>query len=105
MGLSLNAHDYKIRLDAAARLREHGTMNRRLPVAQLGLVGYGVLVGICANVLGAWVSSGLSGGAGTEAWIGVAVVIALAGAWFAESVVAFVGRLVRPGLRRFPASR
>jgi hypothetical protein len=80
-------------------------MNRRFPVERLGLVGYGVLVGICSSVLGAWLSSGLSGGAGIGVWIGVTVVAALAGAWFAEHAVAFVGRLVQPGFRRFPASR
>jgi len=64
----------------------------------LGLVAYGVLAGILATTVGAWVSSPISGAARIVAWIGVTTVISLVLAWFAEAVVILLGRRLQHGL-------
>jgi hypothetical protein len=80
-------------------------MIRRPPGERLVLVGYGVIAGIGASVIGAWASSGIVGGARIGVWIGVTVVLAVIAAWFAERIVPLVGRLLRHGLGRPPVSR
>jgi hypothetical protein len=92
-------------LDEAIRLRDCVGMILRPRGERLGLAGYGVVAGIGASVIGAWVSSRLTGGTRIGVWIGATTVLALAAAWFADRVVWLAGRLLRFGLGRSPASR
>jgi hypothetical protein len=80
-------------------------MIRRSLGERLGLVGYGVTAGLCAGVIGAWVSSSLAGGARLAVWIGVTVVLAMTAGSFAERAVLLVSRLLRYGLGGPPVSR
>ena len=80
-------------------------MNERSLAEQWGLVIYGVITGICACVFGAWVSSGISGGAAIGLWICVSFGLAFASAWYAERAVSLLGRLIRRGRDRFLAVR
>jgi hypothetical protein len=80
-------------------------MIRRPLGERLGMVGYGILAGTGASVIGAWASSGIVGPARIGVWIGVTVVLAVVAARFADQVVVLVGRLLRSGLGRGPVSR
>jgi hypothetical protein len=64
----------------------------------LGIVAYGVLAGILATTMGAWASSPFTGGVRIPAWIGATAVLSLVLAWFAEAVVAILGRWFLHGL-------
>jgi hypothetical protein len=92
-------------LDEAADGDNHLDMIRRPLGERLGLVGFGVSAGVGASVIGAWTSSEVVGGARTEVWIGVTAVLAVVAARFADQAVVLVGRLLRTGLGRRPASR
>jgi hypothetical protein len=92
-------------LDEAADDDDHVGMIQRPLGERLGLVGYGVLAGIAASVIGAWVSSALGGGARIGVWIGLTVVLAVAAARFADQVVVLAGRLLRSWPGRRPAAR
>lgn len=82
-------------------MRERVHVNRRSLAQQWCLTAYGVVAGICACVLAAWASSGIEGGAGVGVWIGLAILLALVAAWFAEHVVSLAAHLSRLGLDQF----
>jgi hypothetical protein len=80
-------------------------MIRRPLGKRLTLVGYGVLAGIGASTVGAWVSSALADKPRIGVWIGVTAVLAVIAARVADQAVALAGRLFRFSFARTTASR
>ena len=87
-------------LDEIRNSLHHNSMIEWPPAERLGLVGYGVVVGIGASALGAWASSPVQGSARIGAWVAVTGVLAVAFGWFAESIVMLLARTVRYGIGR-----
>ena len=72
-------------------------ISQRPAAEQWALAFCRVTGGIGACVFGAWVSSGVSGGAGIWLWLGVSLVLALAVGWSAGPAVELGKRFVRCG--------